>query len=176
MSLLISQQGTKFFLDTYVQRHPDAEDIAEMVILAATEIRRFGLEPKGALVSHSNFGTDETPETKKMRKALALIRERAPDLEIDGEMHGDVALSENLRQRVMPASTLKGEANLLIFPNLDAANITMNVVKAMTDSLHVGPILLGAAAPAHVLTPSVTSRGVVNMAAIAIAQAVQKPG
>ncbi|KQT53278.1 malic enzyme [Aureimonas sp. Leaf454] len=174
MSLLISERGPKFFLDTYVQRNPDADDIAEMVILAATEIRRFGIEPKGALVSHSNFGTDDTPETKKLRRALALIRERAPELEIDGEMHGDVALNEVLRQRVMPASALKGEANLLIFPTIDAANITMNVVKAMTDALHVGPILLGAAAPAHVLTPSVTSRGVVNMSAIAVAEALQR--
>ncbi|GGD18033.1 NADP-dependent malic enzyme [Aureimonas glaciei] len=174
MSLLIGQQGTKFFLDTYVQRDPSAEDLAEMVMLAATEIRRFGIEPKGAFVSHSNFGTDETPQTKKLRQALALVRAQAPDFEIDGEMHGDSALNEAIRRRVMPTSTLSGEANLLIFPNLDAANITMNVVKAMTESLHVGPILLGAAVPAHVLTPSVTSRGVVNIAAIAVAEAVQR--
>jgi malate dehydrogenase (oxaloacetate-decarboxylating)(NADP+) len=174
MSLLISQQGAKFFLDTYVQRDPSAEDLAEMTVHAATEIRRFGIEPKGAFVSHSNFGSDETPQTKKMRQALQLVRERMPDLEIDGEMHGDVALNEALRRKVMPNSTLSGEANLLIFPNLDAANITLNVVKALTDSLHVGPILLGAASPAHVLTPSVTSRGVVNMAAIAVAEAVQR--
>ncbi|MBC8130896.1 MAG: NADP-dependent malic enzyme [Rhizobiaceae bacterium] len=174
MSLLISQASTKFFLDTYVQRNPSAEDLAEMTLLAAGEIRRFGIEPKGAFVSHSNFGTDETEETKKLRRALKIVRERMPGLEIDGEMHGDVALNEAMRRRVMPASTLTGEANLLIFPNLDAANITMNVVKAMTDSLHVGPILIGATCPAHVLTPSVTSRGVVNMAAIAVAQAVQR--
>ncbi|GGD91339.1 NAD-dependent malic enzyme [Aureimonas endophytica] len=174
LSMLISQSETKFFLDTYVQRDPGAEDLAEMTLLAAAEIRRFGLSPKAALVSHSNFGTDDTEETRKLRRALRLIRERAPDLEIDGEMHGDAALSELTRQRVMPHSTLKGDANLLVFPNLDAANITMNVVKVMTDALHVGPMLLGVAQPAHVLTPSVTSRGIVNMAAIAVAEAVQR--
>ena len=174
MSMLISQSETKFFLDTYVQRTPTCEEIAEMTLLAAAEIRRFGIVPKAALVSHSNFGTDDTEETRKLRRALKQIREQAPDLEIDGEMHGDAALSEAARQRVMPQSTLTGNANLLVFPNLDAANITMNVVKVMIDALHVGPILLGVRQPAHVLTPSVTSRGVVNMAAIAIAEAVQR--
>ncbi|NDV85217.1 NADP-dependent malic enzyme [Aurantimonas aggregata] len=174
MSGLIFQQGTKFFLDTYVQRDPSAEDIAEMTLLAAEAIRRFGIEPKGALVSHSNFGTDDTEATRKMRRALALIRAQAPDLEVDGEMHGDAALNEEMRKRLMPNSTLKGEANLLIFPNLDAANITLSVVKTMTEALHIGPILLGAASPAHVMTPSITSRGIVNMAAIATAQAVQQ--
>ncbi|MEC5322386.1 NADP-dependent malic enzyme [Aurantimonas sp. A3-2-R12] len=176
MSILISQMGTKFFVDTYVQRDPSAEDLAEMTMLAAAEIRRFGIDPKGALVSHSNFGSDDTESTRKMRQAVAVLRRLAPDIEVDGEMHGDAALSEATRQRIMPESTLKGEANLLIFPSLDAANITLNVVKTMTDSLHVGPILLGAASPAHVLTPSVTSRGIVNMAAIATAEAVQRGG
>ncbi|KQT86220.1 NADP-dependent malic enzyme [Aurantimonas sp. Leaf443] len=173
MSLLISTQGAKFFLDTYVQRSPGPEEIAEMTILAAAEIRRFGLEPKAALVSHSNFGTDDTEASRKLRKAVKILRESAPGLEMDGEMHGDAALNEAIRHRSMPQSTLKGEANLLVFPDIDAANITMNVVKAMTDSLHVGPILLGVASPAHVVTPSVTSRGLVNMAAIAVAQVVQ---
>ena len=174
LSVLIASQGTKFFVDTYVQRNPSAEDIAEMTILAADEINRFGITPKAALVSHSNFGTDDTDDTRKLRKALALIREQAPDLEIDGEMHGDAALNPAMRDRTMPDSTLTGEANLLIFPTLDAANITLNVVKTMMEALHVGPILLGTNSPAHVLTPSVTSRGVVNMAAIAAAQVVQK--
>ncbi|WP_152045814.1 NADP-dependent malic enzyme [Aureimonas psammosilenae] len=174
MSMLITQSETKFFLDTYVQRDPCAEDIAEMTLLAAAEIRRFGLSPRAALLSHSNFGTDDVEEARKLRRALRLIREQAPDLEIDGEMHGDAALSESTRYRVMPESTLTGDANLLVFPNLDAANITMNVVKVMTDALHVGPILLGVGKPAHILTPSVTSRGVVNMAAIAVAEAVQR--
>ncbi|RFC61942.1 NADP-dependent malic enzyme [Fulvimarina endophytica] len=174
LSVLIASQGTKFFVDTYVQRNPSAADIAEMTILAADEIRRFGITPKAALVSHSNFGTDDTEDTRKLREALALIREQAPDLEIDGEMHGDSALNALTRERVMPNSTLTGEANLLVFPTLDAANITLNVVKSMLDALHVGPILLGTRSPAHVLTPSVTSRGVVNMAAIAAAQVVKK--
>ncbi|MEX6506486.1 NADP-dependent malic enzyme [Jiella sp. M17.18] len=172
MSVLITQKGTKFFVDPYVQRDPNAEEIAEMTLMAAAEIRRFGMTPKGALVSHSNFGSDDTEDTIKLRRALKLINAAAPDLEIDGEMHGDAALSEVMRRRNMPQSTLKGEANLLIFPSLDAANITLNVVKSLTEALHVGPILLGPASPAHVLTPSVTSRGVVNMAAIAVAQAV----
>ncbi|MEE2951772.1 MAG: NADP-dependent malic enzyme, partial [Pseudomonadota bacterium] len=167
LSMLISQGGTKFFLDTYVQRNPNAAELAEMTLLAADEINRFGITPKIALVSHSNFGSDDTPDAEKLRDALALIREAAPDLEIDGEMHGDAALNATMRARTMPNSTLDGEANLLVFPTLDAANITLNVVKSMLEALHVGPLLLGPASPAHVLTPSVTSRGVVNMAAIA---------
>ncbi|MEF2072750.1 NADP-dependent malic enzyme [Consotaella aegiceratis] len=174
MSALIAQQGTKFFLDTYVQRDPSAEDLAEMTVHAATAIRRFGIEPKVALISHSNFGSDDTCQTRKLSDALALIRAQAPDLEIDGEMHGDAALSEPLRRRLMPDTTLTGEANLLVFPNLDAANITLTVVQAMTDALHVGPVLLGPAKPAHILAPSVTGRGIVNMAAIAVAEAVER--
>ena len=174
LSMLISQGGTKFFLDTYVQRNPNAAELAEMTLLAADEINRFGITPKIALVSHSNFGSDDTPDAEKLRDALALIREAAPDLEIDGEMHGDAALNATMRARTMPNSTLDGEANLLVFPTLDAANITLNVVKSMLEALHVGPLLLGPASPAHVLTPSVTSRGVVNMAAIAAAQVVQR--
>ncbi|WP_370196414.1 NADP-dependent malic enzyme [Aurantimonas sp.] len=173
MSLLISQEDTKFFLDTYVQRDPSAEDLVEMTLLAAAEMRRFGIEPKVALVSHSNFGSDDTSATRKMRDAVKMLKARAPELEVDGEMHGDSALNTTMRERTMPQSTLKGEANLLVFPNIDAANITLNVVKEMTGALHVGPILLGVSSPAHVMTPSVTSRGVVNMAAIATAQAVQ---
>ena len=174
LSMLIAQGGTKFFLDTYVQRNPNAAELAEMTLLAADEINRFGITPKIALVSHSNFGSDDTPDAEKLRDALALIREAAPDLEIDGEMHGDAALNATMRARTMPNSTLAGEANLLVFPTLDAANITLNVVKSMLEALHVGPLLLGPASPAHVLTPSVTSRGVVNMAAIAAAQVVQR--
>ncbi len=175
LSLLISQYGTVFFGDTYVQESPNAEELAEIACLAANEVRRFGITPRAAFLSHSNFGTSDFPDCVKLREALKLVRQRAPELEIDGEMHGDAALSQTLRQRVMPDSTLTGEANLLLFPSLDSANISMNVVKVMTDALHVGPILLGAASPAHILTPSVTSRGIVNMAAIAVAQAVQ-PG
>ncbi|WP_427023402.1 NADP-dependent malic enzyme [Aureimonas ureilytica] len=174
LSLLLSQYGTVFFADTYVQENPNAEELAEIACLAAEEVKRFGITPRAAFLSHSNFGTSDYPDATKLREALSLVHQRAPDLEIDGEMHGDAALSQALRQRVMPNSTLTGDANLLLFPSLDSANISMNVVKVMTDALHVGPILLGAASPAHILTPSVTSRGVVNMAAIAVAQAVQQ--
>ena len=142
-----------------------------MAVLAAEEIRRFGITPKAALLSSSNFGSRDSVQSVKMREALKLIWKRAPGLEVDGEMHGDAALSEAMRKRVMPNSKLEGEANLLVFPTLDAANIALNLVKVMTDSLHVGPILLGTAKPAHILTPSVTSRGVVNMSAFAAVEA-----
>ncbi|RCS25282.1 NADP-dependent malic enzyme [Phyllobacterium salinisoli] len=174
LSLLISQRGTLFLTDTYVTVDPDAEDIAEMTILAANEIRRFGIEPKAALLSHSNFGSKDSESAEKMRRATAILSERHPGLEVDGEMHGDAALSQALRERAFPASRLTGEANLLVFPNLDAANITLNVVKSVTEALHVGPILLGAARPAHILTPSVTSRGIVNMTALAVVEASQR--
>jgi malate dehydrogenase (oxaloacetate-decarboxylating)(NADP+) len=171
MSLLISSGATTFLTDTYVNENPTAEEIAEVTRLAADHIRRFGITPKAALLSHSNFGSRDSTSSNKMRRATELLWETAPELEVDGEMHGDSALSETLRARVMPKSKLTGEANLLVFPNLDAANITMNVVKVMTDALHVGPILLGAAWPAHILTPSVTSRGIVNMTALAAVEA-----
>ncbi|MGO4194375.1 NADP-dependent malic enzyme [Rhizobium sp. YAF28] len=173
LSLLISQRGATFFTDTYVTFNPTAEEIAEATVLAAEEIKRFGITPRAALVSHSNFGSRESESATKMRNALQLVREAAPDLEVDGEMHGESAISEELRRRVMPHTTLHDEANLLVFPNLDAANITLGVVKSMTDGLHVGPILLGTAMPAHILAPSVTSRGVVNMAALAVVEASQ---
>ncbi|EJJ24823.1 NADP-dependent malic enzyme [Rhizobium sp. CF142] len=173
LSLLISQRGATFFTDTYVTFNPTAEEIAEATVLASEEIKRFGITPRAALVSHSNFGSRESESATKMRNALQLVREAAPDLEVDGEMHGESAISEELRRRVMPHTTLHDEANLLVFPNLDAANITLGVVKSMTDGLHVGPILLGTAMPAHILAPSVTSRGVVNMAALAVVEASQ---
>ncbi|KFB10095.1 NADP-dependent malic enzyme [Nitratireductor basaltis] len=173
LSMLITKQGVMFFTDTYVSIDPSAEEIAEMTRLAAEEIRRFGIEPRAALLSHSDFGSRESASAAKMRKATALLHEQAPDLVVDGEMHGDSALSETLRRRVFPHSNLEGEANLLVFPNLDAANITLTTVSAMTDALHVGPILLGPAMPAHILTPSVTSRGVVNMTALAVVEASQ---
>jgi malate dehydrogenase (oxaloacetate-decarboxylating)(NADP+) len=174
LSMLISQRGITFFTDTFVSVDPTAEEIAEMTVLAAEEIRRFGIEPKAALLSHSDFGSRDTASAAKMRHAAELIARLAPDLECDGEMNADSALSPQLRQRVYPHSRLKGEANLLVFPNLDSANIAMSTVKQMMDALHVGPILLGADMPAHILTPSVTSRGVVNMTALAIVEAAQK--
>ncbi|WP_159587892.1 NADP-dependent malic enzyme [Chelativorans xinjiangense] len=173
LSMLIAQQGATFFTDTHVTLDPSAAEIAEMTVLAAEEIRRFGIEPKAALLSHSDFGSRDSPSALKMREAVAILHQTAPGLVADGEMHGDSALSETLRQRVFPHAGLEGEANLLVFPNLDAANITLTTVKAMTDALHVGPILLGTARPAHILTPSVTSRGVVNMTALAAVEALQ---
>ncbi|MCJ8518156.1 malate dehydrogenase (oxaloacetate-decarboxylating)(NADP+) [Pseudorhizobium tarimense] len=171
MSLLISQRGAIFFTDTFVTYDPTAAEIAEMTILAAEAIQRFGIIPKAALVSHSNFGSRNSGSAQKMREALALLRQRAPELEVDGEMQAGSALSEPLRKRAMPNSTLTGEANLLVFPSLDAANISLGIVRNMMDALHVGPILLGTALPAHILSPSVTSRGVVNMAALAVVEA-----
>jgi len=171
LSMLISQRGVTFFTDSYVTVDPTAEEIAEMTILAAEEIRRFGIHPKAALLSHSDFGSRDSPSALKMRQAASILKELAPDLECDGEMHGDTAISEALRGRVFPHSSMKGEANLLVFPNLDAANITLSTVKQMMDALHVGPILLGTDKPAHILTPSVTSRGIVNMTALSVAEA-----
>ncbi|NKN36585.1 NADP-dependent malic enzyme [Agrobacterium sp. a22-2] len=173
LSLLISQRGAIFFTDTFVTHNPPAAEIAEMTILAAEEIRRFGITPRAALLSHSNFGSRDSESARKMRDALAIIKQAAPELEVDGEMQGGSALSEALRKRAMPDSTLTGEANLLVFPNLDAANISLGIVRTMMDALHVGPILLGAALPAHILSSSVTSRGVVNMAALAVVEASQ---
>jgi malate dehydrogenase (oxaloacetate-decarboxylating)(NADP+) len=171
MSLLISSESTIFLTDTYVNVDPAAAEIAELTRLAADQVRRFGIVPKVALLSHSNFGSHDTASSRKMRQAVEILWQNAPELEVDGEMHGDAALSEAMRQRAMPTSKLTGEANLLVFPNIDAANITLNVVKTMTDALHVGPILLGAAKPAHILTPSVTSRGVANMTTLAAVEA-----
>uniref|UniRef100_UPI003BAB9BD4 NADP-dependent malic enzyme n=1 Tax=Stappia sp. TaxID=1870903 RepID=UPI003BAB9BD4 len=174
LSLLINATGATFFTDTYVTANPCAREIAEMTRLAAEEISLFGITPRAALLSASNFGSRDMASGEKMREALEILGEIAPDLEVDGEMHGDSALSEAMRARVMPTSRLTGEANLLVFPNLDAANIALNLVKVMTESLHVGPILLGTAQPAHILTPSVTSRGVVNMSAFASVEAQTK--
>lgn len=174
LSLLISQRGALFLTDTYVNTDPTAKELVEIAALAAEEVRGFGIEPKIALLSHSNFGSKDTQTARKMHEAAEMLAERYPNLESDGEMHGDAALSQILRDRVFPGSRLKGEANLLVFPNLDSANITLNVVKSMTDSLHVGPILLGTSQPAHILTPSVTSRGIVNMTALAVLEANRK--
>ncbi len=168
VNMLILSSGTYFLADTYVTPDPTAEEIAEMTLMAAAHVRRFGSEPKVALLSHANFGSADTPSARKMRAALALLHAQAPDLEVEGEMHGDAALNEELRQRIFPNSRLKGSANLLILPNLDAANIAYNLIKAMANGLSVGPILIGLARPAHILTPSVTARGIVNMSALAV--------
>jgi malate dehydrogenase (oxaloacetate-decarboxylating)(NADP+) len=161
-----------FLCDTYVNPDPDAETIAEMTLVAAEELRRFGLAPKVALLSASNFGSLETPSAQKMRRALELISAAAPQLEVDGEMHGDAALSEEIRLKVFPQARLRGEANLLIMPTLDAANIAFNLLKtAAGGGVTVGPMLLGAARPVHILTPSATVRRIVNMTALAVADA-----
>jgi malate dehydrogenase (oxaloacetate-decarboxylating)(NADP+) len=167
MNMLILPDRTLFIADTYVHYDPSVEQIVEMTLLAAEELRRFGLTPKVALLSHSSFGTASTPTAQKMRQALALLEERAPDLEVEGEMHGDAALSETIRQQVFPDSRLRGEANLLIMPNLDAANIAFNLIKeSVGGGVTVGPILLGAAKPVHIVTPTATSRRLLNMTAL----------
>ncbi|MEH6633442.1 MAG: NADP-dependent malic enzyme [Halopseudomonas aestusnigri] len=171
LSLMIMPSGTYFMADTYVTEEPTSQQLAETTVLAAKHVSRFGLKPRVALLSHSNFGSSDSESACKVRKALAAIEELAPDLEVDGEMHADAALDPALRQRVFPNSNLTGPANLLIFPNLDAANIALNLMKTVEDGLAVGPILVGAAQPAHILTPSVTGRGVVNMTAIAVVDA-----
>jgi malate dehydrogenase (oxaloacetate-decarboxylating)(NADP+) len=141
--------------------------------MAAEEVRRFGIEPKIALVSHSNFGTSNAPTAQKMRDTLEILRERAPDLQVDGEMHGDVALDHNLRSEVLPESTLEGDANLLVMPNIDSANISYNLLKtAAGNNIAIGPILLGAAKPVHVLTASATVRRIVNMTALLVADVI----
>jgi malate dehydrogenase (oxaloacetate-decarboxylating)(NADP+) len=142
-----------------------------MTLLAAAQVRRFGLAPKVALLSHSSFGTSHASSAHKMRDALKMLRQAAPELEVDGEMHADAALSEALRARFVQDSPLTGSANLLVMPNLDAANIALTLLSAATEALLVGPLLLGAAKPLHVMVPSVTARGIVNMTALAVAQA-----
>ncbi|PVM86031.1 NADP-dependent malic enzyme [Caulobacter radicis] len=171
MSSLILDNGTLFFCDTHVNVEPTAEQIAEMTMLAAESVRRFGLTPKAALLSHSSFGASNSPTARKMREALSMVRAAAPELEVDGEMHADAALSQALRDRLVGDSTLKGSANLLVMPTLDAANISLTLLTAATEALLVGPILLGMSRPVHVLTPSVTARGIVNMTALAVNQA-----
>jgi malate dehydrogenase (oxaloacetate-decarboxylating)(NADP+) len=172
MNALILPSRTVFLCDTYVNADPDAETLAEMTLLAADELRRFGIAPKVALLSASNFGSVDCPSAQKMRHALELITAAAPNLEIDGEMHGDAALSEEIRLRVYPQAKLRGEANLLVMPTLDAANIAFNLLKtASGGGVTIGPMLLGAARPVHILTPSATVRRIVNMTALAVADA-----
>ncbi|MHA6767160.1 NADP-dependent malic enzyme [Sphingobium ummariense] len=170
LSGLILDAGALFITDTHMVPDPTTEQIAEMAQLAAEEVRYFGLEPRVALLSHSNFGASHSPSARKMRKALKLIREAAPDLAVDGEMHADAALSQALRERLVPDSSFEGPANLLVMPNLDAANITLTALSASSSSPTVGPMLMGLTKPIHVLTPGVTSRGILNLTAIAAAE------
>jgi len=172
MSALVLPGRQLFIVDTHVNLDPTAEQLAEITLLAAEGVRRFGIEPKVALISHSNFGSSDAPSALKMRHVLDLVRARAPDLEIDGEMHGDSALDESIRKAALPETTLLGSANLLVLPNLDAANISYNLLKtAAGNNVAIGPILLGCAAPVNVLTPSVTVRRIVNMAALTVVHA-----
>jgi malate dehydrogenase (oxaloacetate-decarboxylating)(NADP+) len=171
MQLLITDKGTFFIADTYINYAPDVDQLVEIILMAATEVRRFGITPKVALVSHSNFGTYDNPSARRLRAALAIVRERDPGLEIDGEMQTDAALSEEVRRRSFPKSRLTGQANVLIMPNLDAANITFNALKVLGNGVSVGPILLGMARPVHILNRTVTTRGTVNLAALAAADA-----
>ena len=172
MNVLLLPRRTVFICDTYVNFDPTAEQLAEMTVLAAEEIRRFGITPKVALLSHSSFGSANTPTALKMRAALALIEKIAPDLEVEGEMHGDAALSSQVRRGAFPNSRLKGDANLLIMPTLDAANIAFNLLKtAAGDGITVGPILLGAAKAVHIVTSTATVRRLVNMTALAVVDA-----
>ncbi|MCF9000289.1 NADP-dependent malic enzyme [Acinetobacter nectaris] len=167
-----------FIADTYVNTNPNAEQLAEMTVLAAEEVRRFGIEPRIALLSHSSFGSNQTDESaQKMRKVYELLSERAPELIVEGEMHGDAALDENIRHFAFPNSRYKGSANLLIMPNLDAANIAFNLLKSTAgNNVTVGPILLGAAKPVHILTPTATTRRLVNMTAVTVTEIQQQQG
>jgi malate dehydrogenase (oxaloacetate-decarboxylating)(NADP+) len=168
LNALLLSKGTYFLCDTQVNSDPTIAQISEMTLLAAEEVKRFGIMPKVALLSHSNFGSHDSDSADIMRCAYADIRRRDPELEIDGEMQADVALSEEIRREIMPNSKLKGAANLFIMPNVESANIAFAMLKALADGISIGPMLLGVARPAHILTPSVTTRGIINMSALAV--------
>jgi malate dehydrogenase (oxaloacetate-decarboxylating)(NADP+) len=170
MNILLLPKHTLFICDTHVNLDPTAEEIAEITLLAAEEVRYFGITPKVALLSHSNFGSHSDASAHKMARARTLLEQQAPELEVEGEIHGDAALSEEMRTHIFPGSRLKGEANLLIMPNLDAANIAYNLLKmAAGDGVTIGGILLGANKSAHILTSTATARRIVNMSALAVA-------
>ena len=177
MTGLILPERQVFLADTHINGDPSAEQLAEITVMAAEEMRRLGIVPKAALLSHSNFGTSDSPSALKMRRTLALLREQAPWLEVDGEMHGDVALDERLRLLAMPRSTLTGSANLLVLPSLDAANIAYNLLKTVAGgNIAIGPLLLGAARPVHIVMASATVRRIVNVTALLVAEAnIKRP-
>jgi malate dehydrogenase (oxaloacetate-decarboxylating)(NADP+) len=175
MNGLILPDRQIVLVDTHVNENPTAEQLAEITILAAAQMRRFGLVPRVALLSHSNFGTSNSESAQKMRAALAIIQGKAPDLEVEGEIHGDTALDYNLLKKTMPDSKLKGSANLLVLPNIDAANIAYNLLKtAAGNGVAIGPVLLGCSRPVHILTPSATVRRIVNMAALCVVDAAER--
>lgn len=176
MNALMLPTGNTFIADTYVNDNPTPEELAELTLMAAQAVRRFGIEPKVALLSRSSFGSSDCPSAQKMRKTLALVKRADPELEIDGEMHGDAALVENIRRDIMPDSTLKGSANLLIMPNMEAARISYNLLRVTSSNgVTVGPVLMGVAKPVHILTPIVSVRRIVNMVALAAAEAQTQP-
>jgi len=175
MNFIITQDRQLAMVDTHVNENPSAEQLAEITIMAAEELERFGISPRAALLSHSNFGTSNSESARKMRATLALVQQKAPQLEIDGEMHGDAALDSKIRAKIMPQSTLKGDANLLVMPNIESANIAYNLLKtASGNGIAVGPVLLGCARPVHILTPSATVRRIVNMTALCVVDAVSQ--
>ena len=174
VTMLILKKGTYFLTDTHVGIDPSPEQLASNAVLTANMIKRFGMEPKVALLSHSNFGSRMTPHSEKMRQTLQLLREQQPDLLVEGEMHADAALSQEIRDRLFKSSAFEGEANILVCPNLDSANIAYNMTKMLADGLPVGPILVGTNYPAHILTESTTVRGIVNMAAFASVEAMAR--
>ena len=174
MNALMLEEHTLFIADTFVNEEPGVEELAEIAVMAAAEVRRFGIPPKVAFLSHSVFGSSQRASAKRMRAARDLFVQRCPDIECDGEMHGDAALSESVRRSYLPETTLSGSANLLVLPNIDAANILFNVLKITgSRGVTVGPILLGAARPVHILAPSATVRRIVNMTALAVADAAE---
>ncbi|TCV67427.1 NADP-dependent malic enzyme [Neorhizobium sp. S3-V5DH] len=172
LTALIHSQGTLFFADTHLNVDPNAEQIAELTLMAAEQVRRFGQTPTVALTSHSNFGVSKSPSARKMRDALAILRSTAPDLDVDGEMHADAAINPAIRARAISKSTLDGAANLLVMPSLDAANISLTLLTSVTKGVAVGPLLLGMSKPLHVLVPSTTTRGIVNMTALVVTESV----
>jgi malate dehydrogenase (oxaloacetate-decarboxylating)(NADP+) len=172
LQALVLDQGPIFIVDTHVTYDPSPEDVAMTTLVAARTVRRFGIEPKVALLSHSNFGASDQPSARKMRAALAIILAHDAELEVDGEMHADAALSQVIRDRLLPSSRLRGAANLLVMPSLDAGNIAYNLLKTVTAAVSVGPILIGPRLPAHVVTTSVTTRGIVNMSTVAATEAI----
>ncbi|BAM90110.1 malic enzyme [Bradyrhizobium oligotrophicum S58] len=176
LALTITSKGAYFIGDTQVRPNPTAEELAEMASLAANHVTRFNIKPKIAFVSHSDFGGYDTDSSRKMRQATALLKQHRPDLEADGEMQGDTALSATARKAILPHSDLEGSANVLIMPNLDAANVAYQMIKVLADAVPVGPILIGPARPAHILTPSVTARGILNMTAVAAVEAQERAG
>jgi malate dehydrogenase (oxaloacetate-decarboxylating)(NADP+) len=174
LALLITNKGSYFIGDTQIRQNPTAEELAEIAALASVHVQRFGIKPRVAFLSHSDFGSHDSESARKMRRATELLAQSHPEIEADGEMQGDSALSEVTRKLVLPHSRVEGSANIMIMPNLDAANIAFQMIKVLSGALPVGPILIGPAKPAHILTPSVTARGILNMTAVAVVEAQER--